>query len=82
MHKDPMNLTNLRANLYNVIDEIIRTGKPVEILRNGHKIKLELATQHKKNFFDKLKAHPHYLSPNVTDEDLINTPSEWNYDFS
>ena len=80
-----MNLTNLRANLYKVVDEIIQTGEPVEVLRHGHTLKLELdldIEQKKKQFLAKLKSRPHCIPPGTTEEDLINTPSEWNYDFS
>jgi len=36
-------LTELRADLYNVVDQIIKTGVSVEVQRNGHKIKIILA---------------------------------------
>lgn len=36
-------LTKLRTDLYKVVDQIIETGIPVEVQRNGHKIKIILA---------------------------------------
>lgn len=36
----PMSLTELRANLYKIVDQIIMTGIPVEIQRNGHMLKI------------------------------------------
>jgi hypothetical protein len=36
-------LTELRADLYKVVDQIIETGVSVEVQRNGHKIKIVLA---------------------------------------
>ena len=36
-------LTELRADLYKVVDQIIKTGVSVEVQRNGHKIKIILA---------------------------------------
>jgi hypothetical protein len=36
-------LTELRADLYKVVDQIIETGVSVEVQRNGHKIKIILA---------------------------------------
>ncbi len=80
MHKEPMNLTNLRANLYKVVDEIIRTGEPIEVLRNGHKIKLGLEKRQKKSIWDKIEPHPGCIAPGVTDDDLINTQWEWHID--
>jgi hypothetical protein len=38
-----LTVTELRANLYNIVDQIINTGIPVEIERNHHKIKIILA---------------------------------------
>lgn len=36
-------LTELRADLYKVVDQIIKTGVSVEVQRNGHRIKIILA---------------------------------------
>jgi antitoxin (DNA-binding transcriptional repressor) of toxin-antitoxin stability system len=36
-------LTELRADLYKVVDQIIKTGVPVVVQRNGHLIKIVLA---------------------------------------
>ena len=33
-------LSSLRTNLYKIVDEAISTGIPVEITRNGHKVRL------------------------------------------
>lgn len=38
-----LTLTELRADLYKVVDQIIETGIPVEVRRDGHKIKIMLA---------------------------------------
>lgn len=38
-----LTLTELRSDLYKVVDQIIDTGIPVEVMRNGHKIKIVLA---------------------------------------
>ncbi|MFW5923772.1 MAG: type II toxin-antitoxin system Phd/YefM family antitoxin [Planctomycetota bacterium] len=35
-----MKTTELRENIYNVLDRIIETGKPVEIERKGAKLKI------------------------------------------
>ncbi|HJN53005.1 MAG: hypothetical protein QGI68_07445 [Pseudomonadales bacterium] len=41
----PMSLTSLRAQLFKVVDRVIATGVPVEIERNGHKVKIVLDEQ-------------------------------------
>jgi hypothetical protein len=33
--------TRLRANLYRVLDEVLNTGEPVEIERNGQLLRIE-----------------------------------------
>ena len=51
----PMSLTKLRSQLFKVVDELIRTGIPVEIERKGHKLKIVLAK--KKSKLENLKTH-------------------------
>ena len=36
MHR--LSLTRLRANLYNIVDQVIETGEPVEIERHNKKV--------------------------------------------
>jgi hypothetical protein len=50
-----MSLTRLRSNLYKVVDEIIETGIPVEIERNGRKLKIVL--EEKKSKLANLTPH-------------------------
>lgn len=38
-----LTVTELRANLYKVVDQVIETGVPVEVLRDGHRVKIILA---------------------------------------
>lgn len=41
-HYDGMNATQLRADLYTVLDSILETGRPVIIERKGQKLRLAL----------------------------------------
>jgi CO dehydrogenase/acetyl-CoA synthase alpha subunit len=52
---DPMSLTALRNKLFKVADEVIRTGIPAVIERNGHRLKIVL--EEKKSKLDNLKPH-------------------------
>lgn len=36
----PITPTRLRADLYNLLDEALETGKPIEILRKGQVLRL------------------------------------------
>lgn len=38
-----LSLTELRNNLYKIVDQVIETGIPVEVTRNNHKIKIILS---------------------------------------
>jgi hypothetical protein len=51
----PISLTALRNKLFKVVDEIIKTGNPVEIERNGHRLKIIL--EEKRSKLDNLKPH-------------------------
>lgn len=37
-----MTATQLRQDIYQLLDQVIETGKPVEIIRNGRKLKIVL----------------------------------------
>jgi len=50
-----MTLTALRKKLFKVVDEVIKTGTPAEIERNGHKLFIVL--EEKKRKLDNLKPH-------------------------
>lgn len=60
-----MTLTNFRANLYNFIDKVISTGKPIEIERHGYIVKI--IAEKPKNKLDNLKAHPGTIIGNPDD---------------
>jgi hypothetical protein len=67
--------SKLRQEVYKILDEIIRTGKPAEIERNGHLLKI-VPVKHHYNKLNKLKKH------RLTEEDSdnfehIDWTSEW-----
>ncbi len=45
-----MTATELRRNVYNVLDEVLATGKPQEILRQGRKLLIISAEPGKRSF--------------------------------
>ena len=71
--------TELRKNLFNLLDEVISTGKTLEINRNGTIIKL--VPPKKVSKFDKLKKHETLL---CSPEDIIENKweKEWSDDLS
>ncbi|MCK4542739.1 MAG: hypothetical protein KAU17_10950 [Spirochaetales bacterium] len=36
----PISATKLRQDLYNILDQVIETGVPLEIARKGHIVKI------------------------------------------
>ncbi len=36
----PISASKLRENVYQILDEVIATGKPVQILRRGHTLRI------------------------------------------
>ena len=50
--------TQLRANLYKILDQVIETQQPIEILRNGQVLKLTIASQKSRRKMANLQAHP------------------------
>jgi len=69
-----LNLTTLKEKLPQVIDNILQTGIPVEIERNGRKVMI-VEVKSSQSITDKLKAYP--LFTNKIDFDMP-TELEWN----
>ena len=69
--------TELRANLYRVIDEVIATGEPCRIVRDGHAVEIVRAVPRKKRRdLSKLKKRPGGLR--CTFDELVATT--WPYE--
>jgi len=69
----PMSLTALRNQLFKVVDEVIKTGIPAEIERNGHRLKIVL--EEKKSKLDNLKPHDCIIG---NPDDLVDLKvAEW-----
>ena len=69
-----MSLTALRQQLFSMVDQVIETGIPIEIKRNGHIVKIVL--DDKKSKLDNLVRHDCVVGD---PEELIYISSqEWN----
>lgn len=73
-----LNATKLRANLYKVIDQVIQTGIPVEIERNGKKVRL--VSMEARNKLDQLEPHPDVIVGNPENLVHMDWSSYWKYD--
>ena len=70
-----MSLTHLRANLYKIVDQVIETGVPIEIERNGTLIKLVPVLKKKK--LDNLTKHANVLKVDPDEIVHIDWSHEW-----
>lgn len=66
--------SNLREDIYRILDQVLETGVPVEIERQGKILKIVSADPHSK--LDNLKPRPYLLSD---PEDLVHLDwsGEW-----
>lgn len=63
-----INPTQLRTNLYQLLDEVITTDQPLEIIRNGVVLQIAVKKELQFNRLKTLKAHPNTI---VGDPDEI-----------
>lgn len=71
----PLSTTRLRANLYRVMDKVLKTGVPAEIQRKGKLLKIVPVEPE-----DKLKnlvPHPEYLVGDPQAIVHVDWSSEW-----
>jgi ribosome maturation protein Sdo1 len=70
-----ISLTQLRENLYKIVDEAIATGIPVEIERKG--VKIKLVPEKKKSKLANLVKHPGTIK--VDPEDIVHL--DWSHEW-
>lgn len=74
-----MKPTQLRNNLYQVLDEIVRTGEPIFVERGGNTIKISVDRPYV-NDLSRLVKRPELIVGNPDDIDTINWENEVNLD--
>lgn len=71
--------SHLRQNIYRILDEVIETGRPVEIERKGSVLRIE--TERKaQSIFETLTPHPGSIVGDAEDLVHIDWSSEWKRD--
>ncbi len=61
---DSMNATQLRAQIYRVLDEVIATGRPQRLVRKGHTLLISIESVPRRLDLDALpRRHATDLSP-------------------
>jgi hypothetical protein len=74
---EAMTPSNLRSNLFNILDQVLQTGEPVEIKRKGSLLKICRVADNK---LDLLKPHPDTVNGDSDEIAGMDWSSEWNCD--
>ncbi len=70
--------SKLRANVYRLLDEVLESGRPLEIERNGKT--LVIAPKEKTSIWDRLPRRPGYSVGDPAELVHVDWSSEWNPD--
>jgi hypothetical protein len=70
--------SELRANIYRMLDEVLETGQPLEIERNGKT--LVIAPKEELSIWDRLPRREGYIVGDPDELIHIDWSSEWNPD--
>ncbi len=68
-------VSRLRANLYQVVDRVIRSGRPVEIVRKGRRVRIVPETTD--DPLAAVRPHPDYLTSDPESLVHIDWSREW-----
>ena len=71
--------SHLRQNIYRILDEVIETGRAVEIERKGTVVRIETERQ-EKGIFETLSPHPGSIVGDAEDLVHIDWSPEWKRD--
>lgn len=69
--------TQLRANLYKLLDQVIATHKPIEILCKGQIVKLVIEPKKTRGKLSNIKAHPGTLCVDPDSIVHMDWSSQW-----
>jgi hypothetical protein len=70
--------TQLRKNVYRVLDEILETGRPVEIERKGRMLRIDLVEPRAGSKLSRLERRPEVIVGDPDDLVEIDWSAEWN----
>jgi len=71
----PFSVSRLRANLYKVLDRVLETGTPIEVERNGQRLRIVPVEPPVR--LAKLAAHPEYLRSDPEGLVHVDWSGEW-----
>lgn len=68
----------LRSDVYNILDQVLESGEPVTIERNGRELKI--VPVEKRSKLDRLVARPDFIIGDPEDLVHMDWSHEWNPD--
>jgi len=71
----PVTASQLRADVYNLLDRVLETGEPLEIERGGRLLRI-VAVQ-PPSWMDRLVTRPGVVTGDPDDLDRVDGTSEW-----
>lgn len=71
----PVTASELRRNVYRLLDEVLASGVPLEVERKGRRIQITAVPQRSK--LDDLVPHPDYIVGDPDDLIHIDWYDEW-----
>jgi hypothetical protein len=71
----PITASKLRENVYRILDEVIETGQPVEVIRKG--VVLRIMPEKPRSKLDRLKKRPGTFVGDPDDILKIDWSREW-----
>lgn len=72
--------SKLRANVYRLLDEVLETGKPLEIDRNGEILVIAPKEEKKESIWDRLPRREGFIVGDPDELIHMDWSSEWNPD--
>ncbi|TAM12349.1 MAG: type II toxin-antitoxin system Phd/YefM family antitoxin [Nevskiaceae bacterium] len=71
----PYSVSHARANLYQLVDQVLETGEPAYIKRNGRVVRMVADAPVRK--LELLDAHPDYIVGNADDLVHLDWSTAW-----
>jgi prevent-host-death family protein len=69
--------SKLRENIYKILDQVLQTGVPVEIVRGGRRLKIVPADEPATKRLDRLTARPQVLIGDPQELVHLDWSAEW-----
>lgn len=70
-----LTVSRLRENIYRILDQVLDTGVPVEIVRRGRRLRIVPVEPGSK--LDRLTPHPNYLHCDPEEVVTLDWSAEW-----